>query len=1110
MPLPPEKLLSNRRALFIVLAASALMTSAGPAAAQLAQNRYTVVLSDEPAARRFSSRADMLSVAGQTYRQQVETRQLAVRTRLAERGIRVTGSASTLVNAVFVAASADRVAEIESLPGVVAVVPQRMYKLSLNRATELIGGPAAWNLSGGFSGAGKGMKIAIIDTGVDQNHPAFQDPSLPMPAGFPKCAPADCAFTSNKVIVARSYVRMQSGGSNPANPAADTKPDDFSPRDRVGHGTATASAAAGNSVSSAVAFSGMAPKAYIGNYKIFGSPGMHDGATTEAIVAAAEDAVQDGMDVLSLSVGGPAFTGPLDSGAACTNVNGGKPNPAGVYCDLAAVALETAVKNGIIVVVAAGNAGESGVNQSALTLNSVDSPAFAPGVIAVGATTNSHSFVSAVSVSGADVPARLRTLSATFASTSAPDSPLTGALADVAKLGNDGLACTALTPGSLLGQIALIERGSCLFSLKMNNAVLAGAAGVIFYMADSGAPLSPGGLAAFGQPALMLSNSDGVALKTFIDANAGHAVTLNPLLEQPLSVFNQLAGFSSAGPSLGLNGMKPEVLAPGTNIYMATQSFDPLGDLFSTNGYTTASGTSFATPLTAGAAALVKQNHRDYSPEQVKSALVNTATQDVALDQFGSHVNVLGTGGGKVAADAAIANNITISPPTVSLGALTAQSLPAAQKFQVTNTGATPVTLSLSLVITAPAGGTTLALDKNTLALAPAASGNFSLTLSGTLPPAGVYYGAVSVQGASQTTRIPYMFLTPGAALNNLIPLSGDFNDGTVNQPIPDGYVSFLLIDSSGLPLAKAPVSFTASPGVTLARISAATDEYGIAYANVAMGPVPGNHSVTGCAAASCTSAQFRYDFTLYSRLAPEITAAGVLDAASFRQPIAPGSYIAIFGKNMTDNTLTPDSTGTNQNTSLRLPLNIDLTQVSFDVPAAGISVPAPLTYISPGQLVAQVPWELAGQKSAQMKVIINDTYGNVVTVPLSDYAPAFFEVSGTAIAVDLAGHLVTATNPAVRGQPLTFYANGLGPVTDAPATGEPAKSAPLSFTRTPPVVTIGGQNASIQFSGLTPTLPGLYQINLTVPQNAAIGAVPVTLTTTDGKTSKPLTIPVK
>src|SRR5262249_30134804 len=177
--------------------------------------------------------------------------QAAVIRALESRKVKVTGSVSTLVNAVFVTATPDQLADILSTPGVAAVRPMRRYKANLNKAVSLMNGPAAWNVLGGVNNAGKGIKIGILDSGIDNTHPAFQDSTLTPPAGYPKCTdghPEDCAYTNNKIIVARSYVRdlAMSYVTDPTNPAAQSNPDDYTPRDRFGHGTAVAAAAAGN------------------------------------------------------------------------------------------------------------------------------------------------------------------------------------------------------------------------------------------------------------------------------------------------------------------------------------------------------------------------------------------------------------------------------------------------------------------------------------------------------------------------------------------------------------------------------------------------------------------------------------------------------------------------------------------------------------------------------------------------------------------------------------------------------------------------------------------------------------------------------------------------
>jgi minor extracellular serine protease Vpr len=176
---------------------------------------------------------------------------------------------------------------------------------------------------------------------------------------------------------------------------------------------------------------------------------------------------------------------------------------------------------------------------------------------------------------------------------------------------------------------------------------------------------------------------------------------------------------------------------------------------------------------------------------------------------------------------------------------------------------------------------------------------------------------------------------------------------------------------------------------------------------------------------------------------------------------------------------------------------------------------------VSPTQVDAYVPWELAGQSSAQMKVSIDEGfYGNVVTIPLQSTAPGFFLNSGNvADAIDLTGKIVTSSNPAVPGQVISLYCNGLGPVSNQPASGAPAGSgALLSQTNTTPVVTIGGQAATVSFSGLAPGIVGEYQVNAQVPAGLSAGNQPITIaigghtspTQTAGSSPQTIVLPVK
>ncbi len=323
------------------------------------------------------------------------------------------------------------------------------------------------------------------------------------------------------MIVARSYVRQIAPGSNPSNPAADSRPDDFSPRDRDGHGTAVASAAAAYPAATTSAatggdiatITGIAPRAFLGSYKVSGSPNVNDNPPESVIILAINDAVKDGMDVVNISLGFPALYGPLDTGAACGQ-------PAGTPCDPLATAFENAVKAGVVVVAAAGNSGADGLEYP--TFNTISSPGDAPDVITVGASSNSHYFDQSLSVAGG--PASLQNLLTGYGD-NYPVAPLGGASAsiiDVSTLGNDGLACSALPAGSLDGAFALILRGTCNFSVKEGNALGAGAVGIIFYNDSShGSSLPiPSGMTG-AEPVATISDTDGLNLKNWLAGQSG-------------------------------------------------------------------------------------------------------------------------------------------------------------------------------------------------------------------------------------------------------------------------------------------------------------------------------------------------------------------------------------------------------------------------------------------------------------------------------------------------------------------------------------------------------------------------------------------------------------
>ncbi|MGH9672336.1 MAG: hypothetical protein ACRD44_04090, partial [Bryobacteraceae bacterium] len=167
--------------------------------------RYALILADPPAAQAVK---DPRTAAAADHLSRIQAAQATLRSALADRRIAVTGATNTLLNAIYVSAPAGRVEELRNLPGVIRVEPMEPLRRHMVRANDLVRAPEAWNTLGGAGNAGSSVRIGILDTGIDQQHAAFQDAALNTPAGFPKCRQQDCAFTNNKVIVARSYVDM--------------------------------------------------------------------------------------------------------------------------------------------------------------------------------------------------------------------------------------------------------------------------------------------------------------------------------------------------------------------------------------------------------------------------------------------------------------------------------------------------------------------------------------------------------------------------------------------------------------------------------------------------------------------------------------------------------------------------------------------------------------------------------------------------------------------------------------------------------------------------------------------------------------------------------------
>ena len=553
--------------------------------------------------------------------------------------------------------------------------------------------------------------------------------------------------------------------------------------------------------------------------------------------------------------------------------------------------------------------------------------------------------------------------------------------------------------------------------------------------------------------------------------------------------------------------------AVGVDLYLAGESYDPNGELYTPTGHLVSQGTSFSTPQVAGIAALVKQQAKQQNPNltalQIRSSVINTATQ--VLTENGNPASVLAVGAGLANAGAAVANTLIVTPTSASFDIVrSTTTLPITVPFTLTNIGST--TLNLSVAINRRTAETTAQTSINlpNLTLTPGqTSTNLSLTLSGTPPAPGIYEGYLTITGAPNTISIPYLYLVPDGVPNNIISIAGDADDGTVGKQSEGGYVILQVIDQYGVPVSNQAVNFTVTTGggqltpacitVCTAATVSNTDAFGQAAAEMILGPNPGSNVYTAKVGSLNAS------FTATGIAQPSIMANGAVNAANFaNQPPASGSYIAIFGNNLAPSTSTYSTP--------YLPLSLDQVTVSFDNP--NLSVPGHIVFVSQGQVNVQVPWELQGQTAVQLKVSNGDSSGVVYTMPLGTYSPAFFEIpsggQNIAAALDENNNVVTTANPVAQGHLAQLFLNGLGPVTNQPASGDPAPTKPLAMTTATPTVTIGGiavPSQNVLFSGLAPTAVSLYQIDVLVP-NTGAGLQPI-IVTIGGVTSSGTIIPV-
>ncbi|ONI06850.1 hypothetical protein PRUPE_5G085200 [Prunus persica] len=508
----------------------------------------------------------------------------------------------------------EEVKTMETIEGFVSARPEKILPLQTTHSPDFLGlhqGFGLWEATN----YGEGVIIGLLDTGITPDHPSFSDEGMPPPPAKWK---GKCEFNgtlcNNKLIGARNFKGVGKDQPPPGPPF-----------DIDGHGTHTSSTAAGRFVEGASVFgqangtaAGMAPKAHLAVYKVCSGFGCAEAD----ILAALDVAVDDGVDVLSLSLGGPSLP---------------------FYKDVIAIGAFAAIQKGIFFSCAGGNFGP--FNRSLSNE--------APWILTVGASTTDRILKSEAQI-GDDKNNHFdgKSLSQPqdFDSTVSLPLPLVYA----GSVGNQPSAfCKKGTLENVEGKIVLCETGGGVTNIAKGEEVKrAGGAAMILMNQETD------GFSTLAEshalPTTHVSYAAGLQIKSYISSTSSPTATIlfnGTVIGDALAP--RVAFFSSRGPNKASPGiLKPDIIGPGVDILAAWPvSVDNATQSKAT--FNIISGTSMACPHLSGIAALVKSSHPDWSPAAIKSAIMTTA--DVLnlaglpiVDQDQRPANVFAIGAGHV------------------------------------------------------------------------------------------------------------------------------------------------------------------------------------------------------------------------------------------------------------------------------------------------------------------------------------------------------------------------------------------------------------------------------------------------------------------------------
>ncbi len=542
-----------------------------------------------------------------------ESRLAAARSAARSAGASVGDSFSALWTGISVTATQDQVRELAASPVVTAIYPvltvaRPKTSPSPTDATSMLDAIGAADV--GWTG--QGIKVGVIDTGIDIDNPDLGGGGSNGGTAFPS---ARVAY--GKDFVGDNYDANGEFGSTA--PVPDARPDDC-----AGHGTHVAGIIGANGTG-ATGMVGVAPQVTLGAYRIFGCEGS---TSSDLIIAAMTKAQADGMDVVNMSLGNVFASWPgYPQSVAATN--------------LAAA--------GVNVVVSAGNSGDTG-------LFSVGAPASGLGIVTVASFEPATVRMKAIGVGTAKYPYT----QVQHAAVPPADDTTTLSL----RSASNGNACTA--PASVpSGTALLVKYGACLVTTQLANSFNAGAEAVVIYYNKPGLATFNSSAGTFTKPAIGLAGSQGSALAAKIKKSGPQVMTWLSL--QPDAVNpdgGRLSPFSSAGLAADLH-LVPTITAPGGKIYSTL----PVEQ----GGHGNLSGTSMASPYVAGTVALMLQAHPALKghPAQVSQLLYNTASPVLKATEAGVTKRpeaVFRQGSGLVQVANAIDAGVTASPSVLELG----------------------------------------------------------------------------------------------------------------------------------------------------------------------------------------------------------------------------------------------------------------------------------------------------------------------------------------------------------------------------------------------------------------------------------------------------------